>query len=129
MINCVDTTTNTCVFGHGGILVHALYLYSSTITFKGIKPPQNVGAMVIDGDGNKVGEWEYTGESIPLTFKTINEVLSLEDMLKDVEERKINTFTFKGINFDFTKYDQVSMDIVKRAVRVVGRNLMLAVAC
>ena len=104
MINCVDTTTNTCVFGHGGILVHAPYFYSSTITFKGIKPPQNVGAMVIDGDGNKVGEWEYTGESIPLTFKTINEVLSLEDMLKDVEERKINTFTFNS--------HQISLSII-----------------
>lgn len=126
MIDCVDIKTNACIFGYGGIDVGVI---GQTIIFKGIKPPQGAGTRIWDRDGTKLGEWEYTGSQILVSFKTMGEIETVCDCLKTIEENQDGLFKFKDITFDFTEYKQVSMDIVKAAMRDVRLNVLQIMAC
>ena len=126
MIDCVDMKSNTCIFGYGGIDVGVI---GQTILFKGIKPPQGAGTRIWNNDGTKVGEWEYTGSQISVSFKTIDEIKTVCDCLKTIEENQDGLFKFKDITFDFTEYKQASMNVVKTAMRDARLNMLQIVAC
>lgn len=126
MIDCVDMETNTCIFGYGGIDVGVI---GTTILFKGIKPPQGAGTRIWNKDGTKVGEWEYTGSQISVLFNTMSEIETVCNCLKTIEENQDGLFKFKDITFDFTEYKQVSMNIVKTAMRDVRLNILQIMAC
>lgn len=127
MIDCVDMKTNTCIFGYGGIDVGVI---SQTIIFKGIKPPQGARTKIWNvGCTKKIGEWDYTGSTISISFKTMDEVKVVCDCLKNIEENQGGSFKFKDITFDFTEYKQASMDVVKSAMEYVRLNILQIMAC
>ena len=127
MIDCVDMKTNTCIFGYGGINVGVI---SQTIIFKGIKPPQGAGTKIWNDDcTEKIGEWDYTGSTISILFKTMDEIKTVCDCLKNIEENQGGLFKFKDVTFDFMKYEQESMNIVKTAMRDVRLNMLQIMAC
>ena len=126
MIECVNIDTNTCIFGYGGIDVGVI---GQTIIFKGIKPPQGAGTRIWNNDRTKVGEWEYTGSQISVLFKTMDEIETVCDCLKSIEKNQGGSFKIKDVTFDFMKYEQASMNIVKTAMRDVRLNILQIMAC
>ena len=64
-----------------------------------------------------------------MLFNTINEVQTVCDLLKNVEDNQGGSFEFKGVIFDFTVYKQASMEVVKKAMKLVKRNVISLMAC
>ena len=127
MIDCVDIKTNTCFFGYGGIDVGVI---GQTIIFKGIKPPQGAGTKIWNnGCTEKIGDWEYTGSKISVSLKTMDEFELLYKWLNDIEVALCGVCHFDGVTFDFMKYEQASMDVVKSAMKYVRLNMLQVIAC
>ena len=127
IIDCVNTETNTCIFGYGGIDVGVI---NQTIIFKGIKPPQGAGTKIWnDGCTEKIGDWGYTGSKLSITFKSMDDVELISKWLNDIELALCGTTYFNGITLDFTKYEQASMNVVKSAMKYVRLNMLQLIAC
>lgn len=126
MVDCVNIKTSTCIFGYGGIDVGVI---GQTIIFKGIKPPQGAGTRIWNNDGTKVGEWEYTGSQISVSFNTMDEIELVYKWLNDIEVASCGVCHFNGVTFDFMKYEQASMNVVKTAMRDVRLNILQIMAC
>jgi hypothetical protein len=118
--------TKTCIFGYGGIQVSTMM---QMIVFKGIKPPMGAGTRILDKEGNKIGDWEYTGSTLTVLFDTMTEIKTVCDLLSEIEKNQGGSFTFKGITFDFTRYEQASMNIVKTGMGKVKIGLTRLMAC
>ena len=127
MTDCVNRETRTCVFGYGGVRVEYV---ANTILFEGIKPPVGAGTHIFDKDnGQKVGDWEYTGHVVRIELCSMAEVETLHNLLSEVEANYGGSFEFKGITLDFTHYKQISMDVVVRVVLHAKRQLCFLLAC
>ena len=126
MINCVDTETKTCFFGYGGIKVDANVRY---LALYGIKPPVGAGTRILDNLGQKIGDWEYTGNNFLICFTSYEEANRVNNCLKEVEKNQGGTFKVDDITFDFTKYEQASVDIVREAMSFIIRNFLFCMAC
>lgn len=125
MVGYMDVETNTCVFGCGGIAVVAeLYM----IVFREIKPPMEVG-YTLSRNGEKIGDWEFTGNSLYVELHTLDEVQILHDLLRNVEDNHGDLFEFKNVIFDFTTYNQKSVDVVKGAANRVMTEMLRCMAC
>lgn len=126
MTDCVNMETKTCIFGYGGIKVGVIL---QMIEFKGIKPPVGTGTKIFDKEGNKIGNWEYTGSRLNILFDTMTEIKTVCDLLSEIEKNQGGSFTFKGITFDFARYEQASMDIVKSVMEDVKLGVLRLIAC
>lgn len=126
MTDYVNMETKTCIFGYGGIQVCTMM---QMIVFKGIKPPMGAGTRILDEKRNKIGDWECTGSTLTVLFDTMTEIKIMCDLLDEVEKNQGGAFIFKGIAFDFTRYEQASMNIVKSAMGKVKLGLTRLMAC
>lgn len=127
MIDYVDNKTNTCIFGYGGIDISVM---NRTLIFKGIKPPQGSGAQIWNYDcTEKIGDWEYTGSTISVSFNTLDEINFVCDNLKNIEDNQGGSLDFKNVIFDFNMYKQPSMDLVKTAMCNIRLNMISLIAC
>ena len=129
MTDCVDMKTNTCIFGYGGIDIGII---NTTIVFKGITPFRIAGSRIweyMDLVLTKVGDWEYTGSEIFVSFKTIDEIKALSEELNKIETNRYGCCKFNGITFNFKEYKQESMNVVKSAINHVRLNILLPMAC
>lgn len=123
----VDMNNNICIFGYGAIDVGVV---DRTIIFKEIKPPKGAGTRIWNTDcTEKVGDWEYTGNMISLRLNSIEYVEIVYDQLKRIETDGGGSITVNGVILDFTKYEQVSMSIVKTAISQVQINILKLMAC
>ena len=125
--DCVNMETKTCMFGYGGIDISVI---NQTIIFKGIKPPQGAGTRIWNEScTKKIGEWEYTGSKLSITFKSMDDVELMSKWLNDIELALCGTTYFNGVTLDFTKYEQASMNVVKTAMKDVRLNMLQLIAC
>lgn len=126
MNDCINMETKTCFFGYGGIIVsarfHSMYLI-------GIKPPIGSGSKLKDSDGNKIVDWDYTGSKLSVLFDTLDEVKEFYNMLDSIKTKKGGFFEFKGVIFDFNKYEEVSVEIVRDIVDMIKREIFRVSAC
>ena len=122
----VNMETKTCIFGYGGIRVDTVMQY---LQFNGIKPPMGAGTRIFAANGDKIGDWEDTGSELHILFNTMTEVKTVCDLLSEIEKNHGGTFTFKGITFDFTRYEQASMNIVTYAMQKIKFYLTMLIAC
>ena len=121
MTDCVNMETRTCVFGYGGIRVGVRL---QMLDFAGIRPPVGAGTQIFGKDGSKIGDWEYTGSHLGIMFHNMIEIKAVCARLDEIEKNRGGSFTFNGITFDFTKYEQASMDVVKSAMEDVKLNVL-----
>lgn len=126
MIDYVNMETKTCLFGYGGIEISVC---AQIIQFAGIKPPMGAGTRIREEDGTKIGDWEHTGSKLSVLFNTMDEAHTVCDLLQNVEDNQGGLFEYKGVIFDFTEYKQASMEIIKKAMRSVKRNIASLLAC
>lgn len=126
MIDRISSETPTCAFGYGDI---AVSFSLNVMILRGVKPPMECGATIISDDGIKMGDWEYTGQRVDIPFNNSHEMNMFTELLEDIETNRGGVFMFKGVKFDFTKYDQRSMVVVKSVIRRILANLLMAIAC
>ena len=126
MINCVNTETKTAIFGYGGVKIDVC---NRQLGLYGIKPPVGAGTKILDDLGQKIGDWEYTGENLLIWFTSYEDANRVFHCLKEIENTKGGTFKFNDITFDFTRYEQASMDLVKQAMNFIIKNFLVCMAC
>lgn len=126
MNDYVNIETKTCFFGYGGIQVSTLF---QSLILKGIKPPMGAGTRIIDHDGNKIGDWEYTGSRVTILFNNLDEVKEICNMIDYIEDNQGGAFEFKGLTFDFTKYEHASVGILRRGMDMIKKAILLVSAC
>lgn len=127
MLNCVDSKTNTLIFGHGGIMIRCS---RTCIEFYGIKPPVGAGTRIFTEDNEKVGDWEYTGEVIEIPFDTFEEVIEFSKMCHSIRSRKgDDTWLYKGVRIDFSTYSEASMIALEDTIRSVRYRWIKVMAC
>ena len=97
--------SNVLKFGYGDIAVGA-NSSNQEIRFQQFKPPGKCGDKVSENV-------EYIGEKIVMKI-SYEDYCELSKLLKEVSDRNISIFEFKGYVFDFTKYNEESIKVCKR---------------
>jgi hypothetical protein len=127
MFDYVDEKHKICTFGYGGIEVGRI---CNILTLKGIKPKQKVGAYLFDVDNQeKIGNWEYTGSQLYITFNTIDEIDTFFDRLDDIENNEGGAFNVNGITLDFINYNKESVDVLRSFIPRIRLSIIRLIAC
>lgn len=95
-------------FGYGDIGVDSDVL-TQRMSFQQFKPPAKCGDNVSE-------DVEYIGEEIIMKF-SFEDYCEFNKKLKEVSDRNISTFNFKGYVFDFTNYNEESVRVCKKHLR------------
>jgi hypothetical protein len=110
---------NTICFGYGDILVG--YSFTGILLLKWISPAVNLEEYI---DSRKV------------EILKIIQILLVDDdyhyifnMLQNVKDRKINSFKFHDYIFDFSNYNEKSVNIVERGITAILQYLFMCAAC
>ena len=113
-------TENIIKFGSGDIGVG---LGCQIITFQQIKPPKQCGERFAFEDV------EFVSHKISIEISDICEYAYLHSLLQQINDKEINSFEFKGYIFDFTEFNEQSVNVVKSKLDACMRLYMLALAC
>lgn len=108
-------------FGYGDISVGG-DPDARKIFFQQFKPPAKCGDNV-NPDGV-----EWIGEQIFIKID-YEDYVKLNQLLDDVKAREISEFTFKNYVFDFTNYNEKSVEVCKQKSRQAINLYLLALAC
>lgn len=95
---------NILKFGYGDIAVGSSP--AQLIRFQQFKPPEECGNYV----SNNV---EFIGKEIIISL-TYEDYRNLKDKLKEVKSRNISLFEFKGYIFNFTNYNEKSVEVCEK---------------
>ena len=127
MFDYVDEKHRICMFGYGAIDTGII---GSTIVFKGIKPPQGAGTQIWNEDCTaKIGNWEYTGSTLYMHIRSMNDISIIENHIKTIEENHGGSFDFDNITMDFSHYSEDSIRVFKSAVMGVYYYMLRLIAC
>lgn len=108
---------NKIIFGNGDIAVGCL---NKTITFENVSPKMKAGELIPKNA-------KFTNKiEIKLT---LNEYFRLDNLLNNVKNKNIKTFTFKNYIFDFSNYKKESVDICLRYLKYSMKNFLFISAC
>lgn len=109
---------NVLKFGYGDIAVGYM---TSVITFQWFKPPAECGGRV-----PKDTEWLSEKICLDISYDDYHE---LSKYLEMVSDRSISEFTFKGYVFDFTNYNEESVNVCKKYLEGAMRWYTFCCAC
>lgn len=121
-----DSTDKRVIFGYGAIRFST---FSNSISLIEIRPPQGAGTQILSNTGEKIGEWEDTGRCLTIYFGSLTEVDECERWLDQVEAGNIQTFTFKGVFFDYTKLHESGLSIMRSALKRARFGIYSLMAC
>ena len=114
-------------FGYGDIAIGATP-GGHYLTFTPFKPPQKLGTCCNALFAN--GEIEQTGEPIYIRFDSFRDFEVLKVMLESVRIRKEDRiFDFKGYIFDFSNYNEISVDVFEMQRSVLLQEYCRCAAC
>ena len=108
-------------FGYGDISVGGDPV-GRKIFFQQFKPSAKCGDNVNFNDVEWIGEQIF----IEIDYK---DYIKLNQLLDDVKAREISEFTFKNYVFDFTNYNEKSVEVCKQKSRQAINLYLLALAC
>lgn len=108
-------------FGYGDISVGGNPV-TRQMNFQQFKPPAKVGSKVM------ADEVELIGEKIFLEID-YEDYQELNKLLGSVKSRKISEFTFKNYVFDFTNYNEKSVEACRQKLSEAMSLYLLAMAC
>ena len=111
----------TLKFGYGDIAVGRIPSVRA-MSFQQFKPPTKCGDVVVD---DKV---EYIGEQIILKI-SFADYQELSKLFNGVKSREFSVFVFKDYIFDFTNYNEASVDACRQELSGAMKWYFLAMAC
>jgi len=112
----IDGTT--LKFGYGDIAV-GNRVYAET--FRWFKPAQEVGTSITT-------EVEWLSEEVRMEFSSLDEISAFKRLLIGVTNKDIYEFSYKGLHFDFTNYNQKSAIMVLKHLKEIENNFLMLVA-
>lgn len=108
-------------FGYGDISVGASP-WAREIMFKQFKPPVRCGDHLNRKDISWVGK--------KVVFEVdMNDYQRLKGLLSQVKSKEISNFVFKNYVFDFTNYNEKSVEVCRQKLSEAMSLYLLAMAC
>lgn len=107
-------------FGYGDISVGGIPSVRA-MSFQQFKPPAECGDKVVDD------EVEYIGEQIILEI-SFADYQELSKLFNGVKSREISIFVFKDYVFDFTNYNEASIDACRQRLSEAMKRYFLPMA-
>lgn len=108
-------------FGHGDISVGGNPV-TRQMDFQQFRLPAKVGDKVMDDEVELIGERIF----LEIGYEDYQE---LSKLLGSVKSRKISEFTFKNYVFDFTNYNEKSVDVCRQKLSEAMKFYFFAMAC
>ena len=108
-------------FGYGTVAVGTNYI---ELTFKNIRPPQEVGTNLADIEGDV----EFYG-TIYSTQMKWEDIKSLREYLNIIEKDEGGCFSFHGFVFDFEVYDPRSLTAIRNQLKNIEYQYLRSIAC
>lgn len=108
-------------FGHGDIGVGAIPS-TRQIHFQQFRPPIEVGDNVLNYDVDWIGERIF----IEINYEDYQK---LSKLFGSVKSRDVSKFTFKDYIFDFTNYNEKSVEVCQQKLSEAMSLYFLAMAC
>ena len=110
------------MFGYGDISI-GVNPVTRQMCFQQFKPPAEVGDKVIE---DKV---DWIGERIYIEIGCYEEYQELCRLLDSAKSKKILEFTFKDYIFDFSNYNEKSIEACRKHLSNAMSWYFLAMAC
>lgn len=108
----------TFKFGHGDIAVKSMLNF---LELQAFRPPQELGTYVIP---DRV---EYLSEKFIIRFDSLDETSKLRQLLASAKENPV--FDYAGYVFDFTNYDERSVNVVLKHLASLENMILMCMAC
>lgn len=108
----------TLKFGYGDIVVDA-DPFTRSMVFQQFRPPGKCGDDIVVTDVDLIGEMI----TIKIGYKDYE---NLDELFNKVRAREISEFTFKEYTFDFTNYNEKSVEACKRELVKIMKFYFLA---
>lgn len=121
----IDIEKKNIYFGYGDVQVGSVF---STINFRGFKPPIEVGARITN-EVIKNNNLEYVTESIVINFTTMNELMNFKKLVEEIDGKNNICFNCHGYTFDFSNYNQKSIEVVLYYIEMIRRYFVTLMAC
>ena len=112
---------NVVKMGYGSVAVGSAM---DKLTFKYIKPPQEVGAKV---DLRK-GDVEVVGYELRVSVD-LDDIRYLQEKCAKVADRTITMFEYKGIVLDYSNYNPKSIDVLLEHLEGIFNYHISLMAC
>lgn len=109
----------TIKFGYGTVLVNSDE-YFREVTLKYIKPPKEVGEIILDNKSFTVLD--------EIVFEFGKDMLLFYEELKQITPEN-TVLEFRGYKFDFSNYNEKSVEVVLRGFKRAIQGFLLALAC
>ena len=106
------------IFGNGTVSIGSSYC-NNILTFQEMESPIKIG------EGVEVTT-RFIGEMIKIKM-TLTDYQDLNNLLNHIEKQPC--FSFKGYLFDFSNYNEKSVEVVKRHARNAISRLVQMFAC
>lgn len=110
---------NRLKFGHGDIVVGSDGL-TQRMSFQQFKPPANCGDRIS-------GDVEYIGNKIVLEF-SYEDYCEFSKKLEQVSDKEMTEFVFKDYVFDFTNFNEKSIEVCKKYLNSAMQYYFMCVA-
>ena len=121
----IDVQNNIVYFGYGDVITNNRTI---GLCFRAIDTQVEIG-QPISQEYLYNNNIEYSTDYINLFLRDLQEMLTLQNLLEQVDARIINKFTFKDVTLDFSKYNPKSVETVLDNLEVVKCNLLQTIAC
>lgn len=112
-------------FGYGDVSVGANF---SMIILRGIKPPIEIGTIIND-KVIKDNNLEYISEPIIINFTTMEELMNFKKLVEEIDGENNICFEYSGYAFDFSNYNQKSIEVVLNCIERICQYLISLMAC
>ena len=121
----IDVQNNIVYFGYGDVIVNNRTI---GLCFRAIDTQVEIGQIVSQEylyDNNI----EFSTDYINLFLWDLQEIQTLENLLKQVDDKNFAKFTFKDVTLDFSNYNPESVKMVLGNLEAVRCNLLPTIAC
>lgn len=112
---------NVVKMGYGSVGVSSVM---DVLSFKYIKPPQEIGAWI---DLHK-GNIEVVGHELRVTVD-LDDIRYLQEKCAKVADRTIDMFEYKGIVLDYSNYNPKCIDVLLEHLEMIFNYHISLMAC
>lgn len=119
----IDINNKIFYFGFGDILVNSCEM--PFIRFTGIVPPLEIGTVV---DQDTLADLDSATETIEIKFDSLKEAYNFKHMLERVSIFN-SSFEYGGYTFDFSNYNELSIQVLLTHINSVITSFVRLMAC
>lgn len=122
----IDVEKKIIYFGHGDIQVSSGI--GPTITFTGFKDTITPGTIITD-EVVENKNIEFITKPIKIVFTTMEELNYFKTLVDEIDMINCTYFEYHGYIFDFSNYNQNSINVIYKSIEKAKLHFITLMAC